>query len=107
LMEQIGGAALSSPGPRGLQGAATAGVGLNLAADVAQGASHPSILGLLLASSPRVMGEATFRGGQVAGAATRLGKSRLGRALVGNTGSRLAANEIGRLEKELREQGYF
>lgn len=80
LMPMLAGQALSSPTPRGLSGV---GVGSG-AATLAAAMQSPATLALLPLTSPRLMGEAAYYTGKVAGIPAKLGE------LLSQYGSKLA-----------------
>jgi hypothetical protein len=106
LVDQIAGAAMSSPTPRGIQGATSPAATVGLAAGAYEG-SVPlaAVAASGLASSPRIIGEGAVAGGRVVGAADRFLKSPIGRRTVGSSGARMTTQQMGRLERDLREKG--
>lgn len=93
LMPRLGGQSLSSAMPRGLQGA--------VAVPTAAGAAltNPAMLPMMLATSPRVVGEAAYYGGRGASMGNRAAQMA---APVAGVGPRIGAYQSGRLANELR-----
>ena len=102
MIDSIAGASMSSPMPRGIQGATAPIGGLALTAGVYSDVLPGATLAAIPASSPRLVGEAVHLGARGAGLARDLLQSPVGRATVGSPPARLATNEMGRLERELR-----
>ena len=106
MIDSIAGASMNSPMPRGLQGATTAATGLAMGGGVAGDIIPAGALAALPFTSPRFVGELAHAGGRAAGAVNNIAKTRLAQQLAG-PGKRLAANELGRMEADLRAQGMY
>tara|TARA_Y100000310_G_scaffold67277_1_gene62560 strand:- start:840 stop:2501 length:1662 start_codon:yes stop_codon:yes gene_type:complete len=106
LLDSIAGAAVSSPMPRGMQGATTALSGLAMGGAAAGDLLPWATLLALPLTSPRLAGELAGRAGRGIGITRDIVRSRLGQKTVGSPGRRLGGYQMGRLERDLREKGY-
>jgi hypothetical protein len=97
LFPQLAGQMLSSPTPRGIQGATTAlGGGAALV-------TNPSLLPSLALTSPRLVGEAAYYGGKAGGAAQRVVealKSYTGKSPIDPYTLRMLAAKLGQMQPE-------
>ena len=97
LFPQLAGQMLSSPTPRGIQGATTA-----LGGAAAYG-TNPSLLPGLALTSPRLVGEAAYYGGKAGGAAQRVAealKSYTGKSPIDPYTLRMLAAKLGQMQPE-------
>lgn len=101
LFPQLAGQMLSSPTPRGIQGATTALGG------AAAYATNPSLLPGLALTSPRLVGEAAYYGGKAGGAAQRVAealKSYTGKSPIDPYTLRMLAAKLGQMQPEEQRQ---
>jgi hypothetical protein len=101
LFPQLAGQMLSSPTPRGIQGATTALGG------AAAYATNPSLLPGLALTSPRLVGEAAYYGGKAGGAAQRVAealKSYTGKLPIDPYTLRMLAAKLGQMQPEEQRQ---
>ena len=101
LFPQLSGQMLSSPTPRGIQGATTALGG------AAAYATNPSLLPGLALTSPRLVGEAAYYGGKAGGAAQRVAealKSYTGKSPIDPYTLRMLAAKLGQMQPEEQRQ---
>lgn len=100
LFPALSGQAMSSPAPRGLQGAGTALSGLGIGAGIMSGGVSPLALSLLPLTSPRAVGELSYYTGRGADLAKRAAQNV---APAVSYGPRMGAVYSGRLTQELQE----
>lgn len=97
LFPQLAGQMLSSPTPRGIQGATSAlGGGAALV-------TNPALLPGLALTSPRLVGEAAYYGGKAGGAAKRVAealKSYTGKSPIDPYTLRMLAAKLGQMQPE-------
>jgi len=97
LFPQLAGQMLSSPTPRGIQGATSAlGGGAALV-------TNPALLPSLALTSPRLVGEAAYYGGKAGGAAQRVAealKSYTGKSPIDPYTLRMLAAKLGQMQPE-------
>ena len=97
LFPQLAGQMLSSPTPRGIQGATSAlGGGAALV-------TNPALLPGLALTSPRLVGEAAYYGGKAGGAAQRVAealKSYTGKSPIDPYTLRMLAAKLGQMQPE-------
>lgn len=101
LFPQLAGQMLSSPTPRGIQGATTALGG------AAAYATNPSLLPGLALTSPRLVGEAAYYGGKAGGAAQKIAealKSYTGKLPIDPYTLRMLAAKLGQMQPEEQRQ---
>ena len=97
LFPQLAGQMLSSPTPRGIQGATSALGG------AAAYATNPALLPGLALTSPRLVGEAAYYGGKVGGAAQRVAealKSYTSKLPIDPYTVRMLAAKLGQMQPE-------
>ena len=97
LFPQLAGQMLSSPTPRGIQGATSVLGGATAYA------TNPALLPGLVLTSPRLVGEAAYYGGKVGGAAQRVAealKSYTGKSPIDPYTLRMLAAKLGQMQPE-------
>jgi len=101
LFPQLAGQMLSSPTPRGIQGATS------VLGGAAAYATNPSLLPGLALTSPRLVGEAAYYGGKAGGAAQKIAealKLYTGKLPIDPYTSRMLAAKLGQMQPEEQRQ---